>query len=567
VAVVLGLGLFAVPAAGQTAGQLAQETYAPAPVRALRGGLALPGGGADAPDGADQLFVTLSGLIVEGGMEALASETAAIEKRLKGKRASAADLFAAAADLEAAYAQAGYILARVSLPPQTIADDMPLRLQVTQGYVAGVDASAFVGSARQRVEAVLAPLIGRSALTRGELERRLLLAGDTPGLMLRSTLKAGDAPGAAIIVVDGRYDPISATLAGDNAVSAELGRVSMQAGVDFNNVLGLGESVYLRLAGYPGLGRHGVVDADPRNRQLVAGLSLPLGVDGWSINLEGTRSQTHPESALGYAMLGDYQRWSGRVSYSWLRTRGLNLSTQLGLDIVDESQDIAIGASHIAFSKDSLRILRLTQSADGVTPWGGLVSGTATLSFGLDALGARRGTLALPMSRQGAMPDFAKLDLSGRHSESFADEGLTLTVAGRVQTSFGAALPSSEQIGIGGIGWLSAYGGGDLRGDAGLVLRTDLGFPLKLPALENLPSVGSVVTPYVFAAAGAVSRENPTALEAKTVQAAAFGAGLTLGFAEKASPRSGSLTLEYGHGWSSDLQPSDGLNLRFALRF
>jgi hemolysin activation/secretion protein len=234
-------------ALAQTASQLTEPNYAPPVVRQVRGGFTLPAtAGLAPPQGAETLVVTPAGLSVVGGLAPLEAETAAINARLSGKQVSGADLFAAARDLEAAYARAGYLLVRVSLPPQTIIDGQPLRLVVTDGYVEAVDATALPSLVRGRLAAVLSPLVGQKGLTRHDLERRLLLASDVPGVMLRSTLKPGGKPGATILVVDGRYDPVTASVSVDNGLSGELGQYPLGLGAEFNGLIGLGEVGYVR---------------------------------------------------------------------------------------------------------------------------------------------------------------------------------------------------------------------------------------------------------------------------------------------------------------------------------
>jgi hemolysin activation/secretion protein len=567
--VLVGLALPLNAAHAQTASQVVRDDYAPPVVRpATGGGLSLPqSNGRQVPDGAERLHVTPSGLLVEGSFPDMQSAASTIESGLKGKRVSGSDLFAAAQALEAAYAQAGYLLVRVSLPPQTLRDGMPLRLVVTDGYVSAVDVSGLPEQARGRIEAVLASLVGQRRLNKGELERRLLLAGDTPGVMLRSTLKPGAAPGSTIIVIDGRYDPVSLTASLDNSLSRELGSYAASLGADFNNLLGLGDVVYLRLAGYPGLGAQDMLSDDPRNRQIVAGVTLPLGADGWWLTLEGVDSRTHPTSNIGYTMLDHYQRLSVKLGHAWIRSRDLNTSSLMSFDVSDEEQDIDIDGARSAFTQDRLRVLRVTQSADTSLANGALLSGDVTLSLGLDALGARHATTDLPVSRDGATPDFAKLEISARYSQSLYSGALQWSLAGQAQTSFGDPLASSEQMGLGGFDWVSAFDSGDLQGDAGAVLRTELGMPFTMPALDAYPAFGSALMPYVFAAGGLAKLENPTALEESVTRAAAFGAGLRFGLSEKASPHSASLSLEYAHGAASGQDQKDRFNLRFLARF
>lgn len=551
-------------AQAQTASQLVAPSYAPPMVRPVEGGLSLGGAtGLDAPQGAEKLSVTPSSLIVEGGRPELAAETVAIEATLKGKRVTGADLFAAARKLEEAYAKAGFLLVRVSLPPQTVRSGRPLRLVVIDGQVEAIDASALPEAVRSRVKTVLAPLVGRTGLTKTELERRLLLAGDTPGLMLKSTLKAGSKPGGTVIVVDGRYDAFTTTVTMDNGLSTGLGRYTIGFGIDANSLLSLGEVGYLRLNGYPGA-NDSIFSDQPRNRQIIAGFTLPLGIDGAWLNMEGVDSHTHPTSDLSYTLEDHYQRLSTKLGYTWIRSRDTSTSSVLSFDVTQEKQKLDLSGATTPFAEDQLRVLRLSQTGDIITAWGGQFSGSMTLSFGLGGLGARAGTTTLPLSRSGAEPDFSKLEASASYGQSFLGERMHLSLSGKAQTSFGDALVSSEQFGLGGFDWLSAFDSGKIQGDAGAAIRAELSLPVTLALADPF---GGATAPYVFGAAGITRLQQPTALEQGVTRASAFGAGVRLGLSQKASLHSASLTLEYAHGEASSIDNANTFNMRFISRF
>ena len=96
------------------ASQITPPTFRPPLETAPTAPPVLPGVTIEAPPGAEKLFVRLSGVRVEGSFPELAAETRALEARLaSGQQVSGAELFAAAAELEAAYARAGFVLARV----------------------------------------------------------------------------------------------------------------------------------------------------------------------------------------------------------------------------------------------------------------------------------------------------------------------------------------------------------------------------------------------------------------------------------------------------------------------
>ncbi|CAG9295882.1 hemolysin activation/secretion protein [Celerinatantimonas diazotrophica] len=556
------------PAFAQTASQVTQPSYAPPVTRpAQGGGLNVPAtSGLTAPAGADKLFVTPSGLAVQGQLPALQAATAKIAATIKDKRVSGTALFAAARALETAYVRAGYLLARVTLPPQTLKSGMPLKLIVTLGYVERIDASAFQGATRRRIEAVLQPLVGNHAITKGELERRLLLAGDIPGVLLKSTLKAGDTPGATELVVTGRYSPVTFSAAVDNSLGSGLGHYSASLGANFNNTLGLGDVEYLQLGGYPGRNNN-VFTGEPRNRQMVAGVTVPLSINGVWLNVEGVDSRTHPTSSLSYTLLDHYQRLSAKVGYSWIRSRNLNTSSEIGFGIENETQKLAIGGNRTNWSKDRLRVLRVTQNANVYTRWGGVLSGSATASFGFDGLGARHGTTALPLSRSGASPNFTKLAISGRYSQPFAQNRVRWSLSGKAQTSFGDVMASSEEFGVGGFDGLSAFEGGALMGDSGAMVRSELAFPLVLPRFGSESTLGTAVAPYVFGAAGVTSLEQPTAVEHATTYANSFGVGLRFGVSQADSSNGTTLMLEYAHGDQTHGPVENRFNLRWLAQF
>ena len=569
-AVLLLAGFRTYPAFAETASQAARDSYAPPVIRQkANGGVTLSSGsGPEAPQGAEKLTVTPSGLVVEGGLPELAAATAAIEARIKGRKVTGSDLFAAARDLEAAYANAGYVLTRVTLPPQTVKNGAPLKLVVASGFVESIDASALQGTARSRVEAVLQSLVGKENLTRQEIERRLLLAGDTPGVALKSTLKAGTKPGATVIVVDGRYNPVSVTSSLDNSSSRSLGVVTTATGVDVNNALGLGEVFYVRVAGYPGLDGAGLLTSDPRNRQIAAGLILPLGTDGWWFGLEGLDSRTRPTSTQPFVISDRFQRLSSTLGYSWLRSRDANLSTSLSFDAANEDQTLIFGTTRSAFTSDRTRVLRLTQSGDVFLPWQAYASGSLSASFGLNALGARFATTALPLSRDGASPVFQKLTVTGRYSQALADGRVQVSLAGIAQTGFGKPLVASQQLGLGGFDWLSAYDGGVLQGDNGAAIRAELSAPFDLPPAGGaLAAVRGNAAPYAFAAIGMTQLMKPATGEFPITRAAAFGAGVRFGLIYQDGKPSATLSLEYARGVSAQAGSSNRFNVKLTSNF
>ncbi len=555
-------------AQAQTASQITPPSFRPSLER--QGGFALQGGGGLAtPSGAEKLSVRISGVQIKGALPALAAATAELERRLVGRSVSGAEIFAAARDLEAAYAKAGYVLVRVVLPPQHLANGARLKLTVVDGFIERIELKDVPERVRSRIASLVEPLVGRRGVTLVELERRVLLAGDTPGTLLRSTLAPGKSEGATVLVIEAKYQPVSAILTFDNALSAALGRTTVGAGVDFNSIAGLGELIYLRANGHPEFdGGNGFFERYPTNRGLAAGVIVPLWVDGLTFNAEGTDARTTPRAVQGIQTTDTFQRLSLRLRYAWLRGRAANFNSEVSFDAQDEVQSLFIGGDPVALSQDKLRIIRFTNDGDVLTPWGAAISGRVTGSFGLDALGARSAASAsalLPLSRQGADASFQKLDAALGYSQRLYDH-LAVQVTARAQTSFGQALLRSEQIGIANTSSLSGFDAGSIVGDQGYVARGEVSSPWTVPLPTT--AVGVVAAPYVFGAYGEVNLQQPTALEAARIAATSYGGGVRFGGSVPGTLSNGSLALEYARTTRNDgVAAADRFLVVTAFRF
>ncbi|WP_254633932.1 ShlB/FhaC/HecB family hemolysin secretion/activation protein [Mesorhizobium sp. GbtcB19] len=557
----LSAGAFA-----QTASQITPPTFRPPPGPDTAGVSIPESKGLEAPAGAEKLKVKLTGVHIGGGLADMTDATRKVTAGLSRRTVTAAEIFAAARQLEAEYAHAGYVLVRVVLPPQKLTDGATLRLVVVDGFLEKIDTGNLPERIRDRVEATLAPLVGQKGIKLSAIERKLLLAGDTPGARLRSTLKAGSARGASVLVIDGKYRPIGGQVGVDNSLSPSLQRWSTGVGIDFNSLLGLGELVYLRAGGYPNGGDQGLFSEDPRNRNYAAGIVLPIGYDGLTLNLEASRTRANPNAEPGSLGFGsEFERYSASLRYPWIRSRALTVSSELSFDAQSDRLN-AVTPISLPIAEDRLRIIRFGTDATWFTPLGGVFVGNVTASFGIDGLGARAATDAtplLPLSRQGADAEFQKLEVSASYSQPLADH-LGVDLYARAQTSFGKPLLQSEQIGLTGATGLSSFDAGALQGDAGYVVRGELSSPWYLPFTGGVIQL----SPYVFGAVGEVRLEMPTALESASIVGASYGLGIKLCTAFASDPTNTSLTLEWGRQHPDDQRSdSDRFSLSGAIQF
>lgn len=563
--------LMAQPALSQSASSVTPESFQPQ-LQNLGGSVVFSGEtGTQAPPGSERIGITLGGVALDGAFPQMAAANAAFEQRLTRGRIPVSELFTASADLEAAYARGGFVLARVVLPQQSLRDGGVLRVDVVDGFVEAIDTSNAPPAIRQRIETLTGPLVDRKGLTMSQLERQLLLAGDVSGVALGSALASGQRPGGTVIALDPQFRKVTGFVGFDNFAPSELGSIApddlnglvFNSGFELNSLLGRGETIYGRMSASP----KDILSSDPQYRVLALGAVVPIGASGLALNVEMTSSDTTPDND-DQQTRSNFDRQSFRLIYPWIRSRNVNLTTQFMLDRQTDEMKFRLPGFPAVF-RDKITVLRLGANLSYQHADGGISEGGLILSRGIDAFGARTADriddadpLSVPLSRAGADATFTKIGGSAMHQRALG-ERLALGLTGRFQSSFGDPLLTAEQFSIAGPGEISAFDTGALRGDSGWVVRAELSQPRQV----ELAGTPLTFSPYVFASAGQVTIEQPTAVERSRESAHAFGIGVDLVSRTGSRFRSNSLRVEYGRGERQNGSDDSRVNLSGNFRF
>ncbi len=513
------------------------------------------------PAGSEAMAVTLGEIRVEGSFPEVADEVAKIVAPLRHANVTLAQVYAAASQVEAAHARAGYILARVSVPPQTLSSQSDLLIKVTDGFIETVDISQLPSRVQRAVKVRTKHIENRRHLAMDDVEQALMIASTTPGLTLRSTLMRGDKPDGAKLILEGTQQLVTGSFGVDNLTDPSLGRWAVNLQVALNSALGLGEQFYGFVSSDYDVTH--IFNDESRQRVLGGGVVVPLGDGRFSLNPEMTFARTSPDPMLGAPRtVGTLRRLTLRANQTLVRTRHQQVNIGLTAEQIKEKNSVP--QFGVDISHNRYVALRINAALNQVTDAGSTYGATLQFSQGLGNLAAI--TLAdsvasnVPFSRMGARNSFSKLTAGVRGAWALgADLGFSLNA--RAQTSFGRPVFRAEQAALEGADGLSVYVGGRTAVDAGIVARGELSVT---NLAFNLGDKAAHVAPYGFVAGGAGRLEQPTQIEWKNLRALVAGAGVRAALNERIG-----ISVEYAHGVANDpyLDRANRINVSTTLRF
>jgi hemolysin activation/secretion protein len=357
------------------------------------------------------------------------------------------DLNRAADAVTQLYRETGYPISRAIIPAQKVENGV-VRIEVIEGRLSNI---SIVGNNRYSAELISSrtgSLPKNELITVPRLERSLLLMNDLPGLSARATLAPGADYGTTDMVIRTEEKPVSGAVSFDNHGRRETGETRIDAGVEINNPLGIGDQINLRIIET----RHGLLSFGR------IGYSLPVSNEG--ARLGATYSKVRYDIGGEFAALGI----SGEVTnaelvltHPWIRSRPRNLVFGIGLRNTKTAQT-TLGTPTADTSIDLL-------SLSALGSWVHEDSATTSTTAVLSGNGKNN-----PGNQQSAQR--AKLDLDISHLRA-ASKNWDLYLRTNWVFSSGA-LPDTEKFSLGGPGNVRGYRASDLRGDSGWVATAEL---------------------------------------------------------------------------------------------
>lgn len=358
----------------------------------------------------------------------------------------------------AAYEKSNVALYTVVVPVQDFTDGV-LRVEVFEGFVESVRVEGDSDpKALALVEQRLSGLVGQRPLTKSNLQRRLLLARDLPGVRTELQFVGGGTSQAVGVVATVEAQPVQVALSANNRGAAFLGRTQLAADLYLNNWIPGGQS---RLS-------YVTPTEWRRFRYVGAGHSQLLGESGASLQVNAGHLRTKPE---GSDVRGEATSAGVQFTYPAIRSFEQDLYVSAGLDGLN-ANSVLLGS---AFSDDRSRAARVSVLY-GYQDESRRVTLSGALSVGLDAFGAQ--TLAPGFTEL----EFVKFNGRATLATQLADR-LVLRLAAAGQLS-GDRLPAAEQFALGGNEFGRGYEAAVLMGDQGYAASAEIAAqPSGMPSM------------------------------------------------------------------------------------
>lgn len=442
----------------------------------------------------------LTGLTIDGVSAYPQKELAPLYSNYLARDVAMEDLVKIAQAITDKYRADGYFLSRAVVPPQ--APGGHARIRVYEGYIDQVEVT---GEAAPAVEALLAGVSGRKPLRLADLERRLTLAKDLPGVKPSSRIEPIlDDPARHKLVVVAGLKRWTGSIYVDNRGARSVGPVQANVRIGVNSVVIPGDQLAMSVLTVPN---------DPAEFiQGEVAYNAPLPGDS-RLRVAASASQSRQGSApLNNTVGTRSQAVSLRVAHPLIRDRKHAVWATATIDGRHVEQSYRNGAAY----GDDLRVARASLQADSGDGRSS-TSGYAQVSRGLEILGATK-TAGRSHSRFDADGGFWKVNVGASH---YRDLGRRTGVYVSADAQWSPNhLLLSEEFAPGGLPYGRAYNYAEISGDsgAGAMAEFRYGFAPKASKI-------TFVQAYAFVD-GAKVWNKPSAYSLKSAAFASAGAGL-----------------------------------------
>lgn len=498
------------------------------------------GGAYSAPAGAENVKLILKSVSIDGMTAYQKNAVDYIYADMIGTQITLADVYGIAEKLTAKYRNEGYVLTQVVVPPQTI-DGGNIKLRVVEGFIDQVNIQgktqadiAYLTRFTDKIK-VARPLNAKA------LERYILLINDMSGMTAKAVLSpSATVPGASDVTLVVDQKPMDFFMQMDNRGSRYLGAFQTSVGARFNNLIGQYESLNIQVVTAP--------DGWPERELDYIGATWahPIGSEGTKLTLSGSVTSTQPGFDLEvFDVEGVAHNFGIEVSHPFIRSRNYNLFGSVKFNYLDSERNDNLG---LPKTEDRLRVLRAGGTWQFTDKFVGINTLTGELSKGLDTLGSSdRGDAN--MTRANGKPDFFKATFEVSRLQRLTERFELFASATGQATPH--TLLASEEFGVGGVSYGSAYDNSEITGESGLAGR------LEVRGNNLIATPFDLFQSYAYYDLGRVWDRDATVAKDEERSVASSGVGFRVTFNETLSG-----SLEYAFPLTREVETEDDTDAR-----
>jgi len=410
------------------------------------------------PEEADKIRFTLSAITLRGNTIFPEAVLGNLYKEHLGKEITLGVIYQIADAITAKYRNAGYVLARATIPAQRVENGI-VQIVIFEGQIGKASIEGKIPGKGKLLEAYLNKITASTPLSTDVLERYVLLMNDLPGVAAKAVLVPSfDTAGATDLVLQVSEDPWDAALSVDNRGTEFIGAVQFRAQGGYNNLLGMYERVSVQSV---------VTQNTNELRFFDFGYAQPVGTEGTVAGISANISYSNPGSALKqFDIEGQNRSITATISHPWVRSRRQNISFQGSFTAKNSRTDLRSSL----LTEDRLRVVRAGASADFTDRFAGVNLFGLEVSQGLDILHATNSG-DLNRTRFSGREDFTKITGNAMRIQSITERTRAVfAMNGQYALS---QLFSSEEFGYGGVPFGHAYDPSQLTGDHGVSARAE----------------------------------------------------------------------------------------------
>ena len=483
------------------------------------------------PSGSENITFNFTGIDIENEIEEMVEFRENLFNSKMFKTITLEDFYNLLIALEQLYVLNGYFLTRFIVPPQTIEPNSRIQAIVFPGKIESVDYSQLDKRITKPIKNYFNKLVGIKGLEYPIIEKSIIKSRELPGVELETTIKAGKEPGTSSLQLNAEHELVSGYFTYSNGLSETAGKDQFTSYFSLNSPFGYGENIYAAYIADPKNNVHVPIDHEDiiyrtefREAYLVGG-KIPVLSSDFSLFGAVNESYSQPD---GLDKRGEFKQINVGVEYQLKNTRLVKNNLSLDWQWIKERDYSTLSFITEDTFYDEYNALELKYTTTNLSFLDSLsLKGSSSLKFGTPIF-TNTTSDTKTLSRVGSTLNFIKWNSDiNLNKPILRDYSLNARLVFQKLIS-DRGLINSEQINITGPGQMSGFESGNLSGDQGFFIRTELSraFYPFVEGEDDKKEDSIRIMPYLHLGIGASYYKRPASGELSRTEVASGGYGI-----------------------------------------